>query len=76
MPLILAVILAVPTVLAVTRPLELTVATELLLEVHVIVYSAPLGDTVGVRVVVLPTDNVNSCGMVMPVGLAVTVTSQ
>ena len=55
---VLAVMEALPTVFAVTKPLLLTVATELLLVDQVtVLFVALLGSTVAVNCIVLPSVN-------------------
>jgi hypothetical protein len=54
---------AVPAATAVTTPLELTVATEVLLLLHVtLLLVAFAGDTVAVKVAVWPTVKLNVVG--------------
>ena len=66
---VVAVIVALPAATAVTVPLFETVATEVLLEVHVtVLFAASLGVTVAVRLPVAPTLSVSVVGLsVMPV---------
>ena len=52
---VLAVIVVVPTALAVTTPFAVTAATLVLLEVHVTDWLALSGETLAVRVTVSPT---------------------
>ena len=76
---VVTVIVAVPFPTAVTKPLEDTVATFVLLDFHVTVLSAAsVGDTVAVNCTVAPLDVkvAEVLFRLMPVGIIFTVTAQ
>ena len=66
---VVAVIVALPALLAVTTPAVETVATAVLLLIHVtVLLVAPTGSTVAVSVLVPPTSR-----LILPVGLMLTL---